>query len=179
MQNSIVKKSLVAGIIVLFIGVGIQPAFANEISINRPSENKEDCGCQVADNFDIVRLERLLDRLKGYTKTLLFLSKNNPKIAGKCQELSDGINKIADKYEELKTVSTKDDYPIICDILEIMAYVAFFVFIMYICFLSFIEGKNLPNILCIILEGIYITIGLVISNIYSNLIKFNCLPFGL
>ena len=42
MRNDCCKKGLVVGIIVLFLGVGFQPALANEVSITKTSENTKE-----------------------------------------------------------------------------------------------------------------------------------------
>ena len=47
------KKGLVVGIIILFIGVGIQPAFANEVSITTTSDIEEDFDYPYIEFFSI------------------------------------------------------------------------------------------------------------------------------
>lgn len=93
MINNAYKKGLALSIIVLFIGVGIQPAFAVDISKVRPSENIEDCDCQVTDNFDIVKIrdllnraERSLNRVEIFTKFITTFSKGNPEVFEVCLE---------------------------------------------------------------------------------------------
>lgn len=45
---NMLKKILAVGIIILFIGVGIQPAFAVDTKTSIVNQqNEEDCGCQV------------------------------------------------------------------------------------------------------------------------------------
>ena len=119
------KEILILGIICLFIGVGIQPAFANEnIPINRPSENIEDCNCEINDNFDIVRIksllnraERMLNRVEIFTKLMPLLYKDNPEVIEKCEELSGKIITIKENIGELNTYW---DFPIICVFLDIL-----------------------------------------------------------
>ena len=57
------KEILIFGIIFLFIGVGIQPAFANEnISVNRTSsKNIEDCGCEENNRINSEIFDELTD----------------------------------------------------------------------------------------------------------------------
>ena len=107
-NNKIWKKSLVVGIIVLFIGVGFQPAFANEVSITNKSEVEEDCDCQPVSNLHLIRLERMLNRLEIHTKILSVISKYNSEIAEKYQEISNRI---------LTLVSINEE-SVICDFLE-------------------------------------------------------------
>lgn len=115
------KKIWVVGIVVLFIGVGVYPAVAVESKSSIDNKHSEDdCGCEVISNPNFIKIKGLLDRLEAYTKILLVLSKHNPEIAEKCQEISDRIITITDKYEELKTEALLDDYPIICAILGII-----------------------------------------------------------
>ena len=47
------KEILILGIICLFVGVGIQPAYAVEISNVRPSEDIDDCNCEVIDDYNL------------------------------------------------------------------------------------------------------------------------------
>ena len=116
------KKILVVGLIIILISVGVQPAFAernNSTIVNNKS--KEDCGCETVNSIHLDKLDRigiLLDRLEGYTKFLMLLSRSNPVIYGECLELSDGVNTISDYYEDLITVASSNDYTFICGILE-------------------------------------------------------------
>ena len=119
MNKNLLSKTLVIGIIFLFIGVSVSSAISIDAkSTISNNESVEDCGCQDVSSQHLVRLERLLDRLEVSTKILLLLSKHNPEIAEKCQEMFDRITTITDKYEELKPKAPLDDYPIICAILE-------------------------------------------------------------
>ena len=93
MEKSIIKRGLVFGIILIFVGIIIQPAFAIDISNIRPSKNNKDCNCQSADNFDFVSVENLLNRAEMLlnkvdiiTNFISILSKNNPEIIEICQE---------------------------------------------------------------------------------------------
>ena len=119
------RKELVIGIICLFIGVGIQPAFAIEnSSINRTSsEDIEDCNCKVADNYDIVRVEKLLNRaerslnrVETLTKLIPILSKDNPEVIEDCEELSEKIN----TFREMKKEFDLNPPPIICGLLYVI-----------------------------------------------------------
>ena len=53
MKGSWYKKGLVVGIIILFIVVGIQPAFANEVSITTTSDIEEDFDYPYIEFFSI------------------------------------------------------------------------------------------------------------------------------
>ena len=52
MQNRLFRKSLVIGVIILFVGVGFQPVFARE-TIIKTADSEEDCGCQSVNNINL------------------------------------------------------------------------------------------------------------------------------
>ena len=88
--SSMVYKTLVVGVIVLFIGIGIQPAFA--VTPNT-TDSKDDCKlCPKVSSLHLFRLKRLLNRLEKYDNELSVLSKLNPEIEEKYQEISNYIN---------------------------------------------------------------------------------------
>ena len=58
MERNMFKKGLVVGIIFLFIGVGVQPAFAKNTIKTTISETLEDCECQTVSNHNFDRLEK-------------------------------------------------------------------------------------------------------------------------
>jgi len=86
------KKALVVGIIVLFLGVVFQPALANEISINNTSNINEDCGCQGVNRVDLLRVKLLLIRLEVFTNILLTNFGHIPELTEKCEEILDIIH---------------------------------------------------------------------------------------
>ena len=91
MRNDCCKKALVVGVIFLFIGVGVQPVFAKN-TIKTTSETLEDCECQPISNHNLNRLEKLS-----------ILSKNNPEISEKFEELSNRITTLKEINEKLFT----------------------------------------------------------------------------
>ena len=110
MQKNHTCKILAIGIIVLFIGVGIHPAFAvdtKQSMVNKAS--KEDCGCKEVDNRHLGILEKQLDRLEVYSKLLLVLSRDIPEVKEKCEEILDIINR-----------NRQSDHLISCAILELI-----------------------------------------------------------
>ena len=66
-----------------------------------------DCGYNSVSNTDLIKVERLLNRVEVYSKLLLVLSRCNPEIQEEIEELLDIINS-----------DSLWDFPIICDILE-------------------------------------------------------------
>jgi hypothetical protein len=109
MRDCLFRKALVVGIIFLFIGVGVQPAFAKNTIKTTISETLEDCECQTVSNHNFdrleklsIRIEKLLNRVKIFTNIVAILSKNNPEISKeKFEELSNRITRLKDINEKL------------------------------------------------------------------------------
>ena len=98
--SSMVYKTLVVGVIVLFIGVGIQPAIA--VTPNT-ADSEEECNlCPKVSNLHLVLLERMLNRVETLTSKLSVVSKLNPLIEEKSQVLSDAITTFKEKSNEFK-----------------------------------------------------------------------------
>ena len=136
-KNVVVRKGLVVGIIVLFIGIAVAPGI-NAINIVKSNviqetvdssvieifDIEDDCGCQPVSNLNLVRFERLSNRLEKlsnkleiYTNIVSILSKNNLVIAEKYKDSSNEIVTITELNEELKTDIIFQDSSFICDIL--------------------------------------------------------------
>jgi len=138
----------------LFIGVGIQPAFTIEITNSRPIENTEDCNCRATDDYDIVRLERLfnridslIDRVETCTKLISLMSKDKPEVIEDCEEISDEIKDLSMIVDELNIALSGQDNTIICAILEAMLNVTLKIWIV---------GYNVLNLSYIIIHKIRI-----------------------
>ena len=83
-------KILIIGVVVLFFGVGIQPA----IAVNA-TDSEDDCKiCPKASNQNLVLIKSLINRLKIFEKQLSVLSRFNPEFEEKYQEVSKGISTI-------------------------------------------------------------------------------------
>ena len=94
------KKALVIGVILLFLGVGFQPALANEISAV-----DEDClECQPVNRVDLLKVKLLLIRLEVFTNIVLSKLGHIPEVKEKCQEVSDKMSILNVITEELKLV---------------------------------------------------------------------------
>ena len=90
-----VKKALVFGIIVLFLGVGFQPALADEISTNIVSDVEEDClECQPVNRVELLKVKLLLIRIEAFTNVILSRFGHIPEIREKCEEASERISEI-------------------------------------------------------------------------------------
>ncbi len=92
MKKEWLVKTLAIGIIALFIGISIQPGFANEISINKTSDYTEDCGCQDINRAERVGIKLLFNQLKVKTNYILSKYRYIPGIKEKCEEILDIIN---------------------------------------------------------------------------------------
>ena len=115
------KEILILGIIFLFIGVGIQPAFAVEITNDTVSDNIEDCACQVVDDYDIVRVksllnraERSINRVEMRTKLITKLSKENPEVFEVCLEY---IDECQEKLETISLSIQSGAFELICSLI--------------------------------------------------------------
>ncbi len=98
MKSKLYCKILAIGIIVLFVSIGINPAFAvdtKQSMVNEASE--EDCGCNEVDDRQLVVLEKQLTRLEMYSKFLLVLSRYNPELKKISEELLNEITIVNNK----------------------------------------------------------------------------------
>ena len=85
---------IVVGITILFLGVGFQPAIANEISTNAVSDVDEDCfECQPVSRVDLLRVKLLLIRVEVLTNILIQRFGHISEVEEKCQEILDVIHK--------------------------------------------------------------------------------------
>ncbi|UCF49492.1 MAG: hypothetical protein JSU91_07020 [Thermoplasmatales archaeon] len=117
--NPVLYKALVVGVIVLFIGVGVQPAIADVSNISI-SDSNEDCNlCPKVSKQHIVRIKGLIDGLDTLNTKLSKVSKLNPELEEKYQDLSDRIA-VLSEINEVYLSEQKGDNPIICGILVIM-----------------------------------------------------------
>jgi hypothetical protein len=107
MKKNLFGKILCIGVIFLFIGAGIYPTLAKEIT-NSKSEIEKDFSCQNVINHDSNKLNWLLNKLEDKSNILYSLSKFNPDLSEKCEELSKNIG----------TLKEIDNDRSICDILE-------------------------------------------------------------
>ena len=91
------KKLLAVAIIVLFIGVGIQPAFAVVTDQSIFRKEIEECSeCNGVSDIDLITLEREITKLFFTIKIIQIIFRNHPEIQEMSNELlvfmnSDGI----------------------------------------------------------------------------------------
>ena len=112
---NMLKKILAVGIIILFIGVGIQPAFAVDTKTSVVNQQKEEnCGCEVVSKSNLVKVKRLLNRLEVNSKLLSVLSKNHPELVETSEGLSNEITILNGIYKGLKANSLLPENFSIC-----------------------------------------------------------------
>jgi hypothetical protein len=115
MRRYLLGKTLALGVVVLFIGLGIHPAFAVDTRQSMVSKaSEEECwNCKKINDRQLVVLEKQLNRLEVYSKLLLVMSKHNPDLREIRGELSDRISTFSGLFD----VSADELSPIICDVL--------------------------------------------------------------
>ena len=145
MRTSFGKNGLAVGVILLFIGVTVQPAIAvNPIS----SDNEENCNiCPKISKLQLVE---------------------------KYQELSDSITTFTEMNKKINPVTPREDNQTICKILWIVLGVFVGPLIILDKILTSFEGTKLWNILEPIFY-LFITLLTVLSDIITDKIyKFDC-----
>ena len=102
MQNNMFRKGVVLAVIFLFVGIAIQPTIAvNPISY----KGEEDCNiCPKVSNLHLIDLKNLIKRLEILNNKLLVMSKLNPEVEEKYQELSDRITILPESIGRLKSL---------------------------------------------------------------------------
>jgi hypothetical protein len=89
------KKIIVIGVIVLFICVGFQSAFAVEPKLSADNIIKvKDYDCQEVSKDDILKFKELLNDLKDFTINVMTRFGYIPEVKEKCQEILDFINEV-------------------------------------------------------------------------------------
>ena len=118
MRTCCVKNGLVMVVILLFIGVAVQPS----IAVNpNSSDNKDDCNLcakKVSKPY-LVLLKSLINRAETLNNKLSVISKFHPKLTEEYQELLDKITTLKEMNKEyISDVSW--DFPVICNIVSFL-----------------------------------------------------------
>jgi hypothetical protein len=154
------KKIIIIGVIVLFIGVGIKPALAVEPEVSNDNiENEEDCDCQEVSNSDFLKIKELLNELKDFTISVMMRFGHMPEVKEKCEELLDGIN-----------VEIPQDNEKLCNMFKFIIAITGILYLRF-CFKEYqYQGT--------ILEAIYSGIAIIFAyffarsvNIYYDILK--------
>jgi hypothetical protein len=115
MKQRIIGKALAVAVILLFVGLGIQPAIA---TLEPEQPVNDDCDiCPKVSKSHIIILKNLISRLEKYGTQLSVLSKQYPEFEKKYQEISNTTQYLKDINSGL---STGWGYPIICFILNVL-----------------------------------------------------------
>jgi len=166
------KKILAVGITILFIGVGIHPAFAVDTKTSIVNQqNEENCGCGVINKKDLIKVERLLNRFEVYSKLLLVSIKYNPQIAKLSKGLSNEITTLTEMCEKLKSDSPLWDWPIICFIWEEVMLFLTSIYEVLIYLIEYTEGL-LEYIFLKVQERIFS----IMERIFLKGIELGCWP---
>jgi hypothetical protein len=180
-KTPVLYKSLVVGVIVLFIGVGVQPAFALNESASI-SDDEDDCNlCPKVSKQHIVRIKDLIDRLDTLNTKLSKVSKLNPEIEENYQEISDRISTLTEMKE--KYLSNDEwDFPFIrltlCFILVPFWGVAFMISMSLAFFLWICQDYILIwNIVRTILWIPFFTVEYILWEIDSIMEDLRCYSF--
>jgi len=112
---AVLYKTLVVGVIVLFVGLGVQPAFAVKSDV---SDSRDDCNLcpKKVSNQNLVRLKNVVSRLETLNSKLSVLSKQYPEMEGLYIELSDIILTLKEINKTTELNSPNSDFTIICEI---------------------------------------------------------------
>ena len=156
-MKSLLNKFLAVGIIVLFIGVGIQPVFA--------VDNKKNCLYCELDYIDVIKIEKQIKKLQTYSKLLLVLSKENTEF----RVLSNTISNHVSKLSELDLNNEE-----ICAILFLFFAISMGIIYSLTEIISIFPDSNLWKALFLI--PVYIVLGFILINNYLYE-KYNCPEF--
>ena len=105
------RKCLAVVIIVMFIGVGIQPVLSVETKIINDNEENKDCvQCQTSNRYDSLNLKLKLTRIKAMSNIISATLEHVPKI----HEFIDEAYKLLDSEED----------PVMCDIFQSLFLIA-------------------------------------------------------
>ncbi len=177
MQKKHTRGILAIGIVVLFIGVGIHPALAvnnKQSMVNKVSV--EDCGCGEVSDTDLVKVDRLLDRVEVYSKLLLVLSKHNPELREMSKGLSNQLANINKLYDEFNTDILQQIKHPICYILEPLYVIIFIIwaFAYEISYLALLVYNSV--LLLIIFVPILIALFPIMSYLVKMIVRYDCEP---
>jgi hypothetical protein len=110
-MKNISRQTFVISIILLLVGVSISSAISVDTESTISNKESEKCkSCGEVSKIDLIRVERLLDRVEVYSKLLFVLSRHNP-------ELTEVSERSSFEISILKEGLIDDGFPIICDLI--------------------------------------------------------------
>lgn len=92
MKIGLIRKGVVFSIILLFIGVGIQPVLAGSSFATKLDYEEGYIDYQVSDGYSLLKAKLLLNRVKVIVNFISFKFEDTPEIEEKCQETLKVIN---------------------------------------------------------------------------------------
>jgi len=103
------KQLICISIIILLVSVSYTSAIrvSDKIPIVN-NQGEDDCGCNEFSDYDIVKLEKNLNKLERISKLLLLLTKDFPKVNRKIEKLSYKIYNIKEEF------ANEPPNPILC-----------------------------------------------------------------
>jgi hypothetical protein len=112
-KSALLYKSLVVGVIILFIGIGVQPAFA---VTSNSIENENDCDLcpKKVSKSQLTLLENSLIRLEKYDNQLSILSKQYPEFEEKYKGAYDKLLIFKEVVTEFKHNPSNSNNIFIC-----------------------------------------------------------------
>ena len=169
------KKALVVGVILLFLGVGVQPALANEISITNTSVD-EDCGCQDVNRLELLRFKLLLIRLEILINSRLSKYNHIVEVTENYQEIHDRILKFRVMNDIFILESKLEDGNLLLKCISLFMLTYSLLFIAGF-FFGLSEKSGNPKIKEI-LDGIACNFLFTSLYYWDIFAKLECLPYG-
>jgi len=166
-MRDLLSKTLVVGIIVLFIGVGIQPAFAVTPDI---SDSEDDCNlcAKKVSKQHIDRIINLIDRIEKYDNQLSIISKYYPGLLEKYQELSEIYKIIKNKTKVLELRRPKIIRYILCETTALITIIILCITLYIAFYLDYIGGSG---------DAFFEYLGWPFFNACMTITFFVCEPF--
>jgi hypothetical protein len=117
MKVRMLNKGLAVAVIILFLGLTVQPSVAVQ---PETTDNNDDCDLcpKKVSKSHLSLIKNSLNRLEKYDNQLLILSKYYPEFEEKFQELSEEIATLKEINKELSLWN----FPIICKITALLFY---------------------------------------------------------
>jgi hypothetical protein len=176
MKNRLYYKIFAIGIIVLLGGVSVSSAISidNKPNIHNNKTEKE-CECEEVSDSDLIKLEGYLNRIRLFSNLVSILSKFNPELTDKCNDLLEDLRASTELYKTSKLNFNQNERPI-CDIFVYIG-ISLFVVIAFIivCASSIPEGTLGYNLLMLILAIPFFSIyGLIEFGMYLYVDVFKC-----